>query len=170
MITLLLLVRATYIWEFCFVHIPFVVNRTFNATPAERLQQHPSFLQRTAPIARSLCEVRTWHVLHILVAAPFCCDRKAQAACAQSFTLWQQVAIEIMRHNHSRHTLVVTFNRSHASIIRDYMPRSFSAHASHYVQSCTSSYWQRLNAAITLLFLFAPHIYWCYSLRNPICG
>ena len=39
--TLLLLVRATYIWVLFFVHIQFVVNRTFNATPLERLQQHP---------------------------------------------------------------------------------------------------------------------------------
>ena len=29
----------------------------------------PSFLQRTAPIARSLCEGWTWHDLHILVTA-----------------------------------------------------------------------------------------------------
>jgi len=40
-ITLLLLVRATHIWALFFAHIPFVVNRTFNATPMERLQQHP---------------------------------------------------------------------------------------------------------------------------------
>jgi len=37
-ITLLLLVRATYIRVLFFAHIPFVVNRTFNATPTERLQ------------------------------------------------------------------------------------------------------------------------------------
>jgi len=34
-----LLVLATYIWVLFFTHIPFVVNRTFNATPAETLQQ-----------------------------------------------------------------------------------------------------------------------------------
>jgi len=38
-INLLLLARATYMWVLCFAHIPFVVNRTFNATPTERLQQ-----------------------------------------------------------------------------------------------------------------------------------
>ena len=32
----------------------------------------PSFLQRTTPIARSLCEGWTPHDLHILVTAPFC--------------------------------------------------------------------------------------------------
>ena len=39
-ITLLLLVRATYIMVLFFTHIPFVLNRTINATPPERLQQH----------------------------------------------------------------------------------------------------------------------------------
>jgi len=34
-ITLLLLVRATYIWVLFFTHIPFVVNRTSNATPRD---------------------------------------------------------------------------------------------------------------------------------------
>jgi len=38
---------------------------------------------------------------HILVTAPFCCDRKARAAIAQSLTLWQQAAIEITCHDHS---------------------------------------------------------------------
>ena len=39
-ITLLLLVCAAYIWVLFFTHIPFVVNRTMNATPTERLQHH----------------------------------------------------------------------------------------------------------------------------------
>jgi len=39
----------------------------------------PSFSQRTAPIARSLCEGWTRHDLHILVTAPFCCDRKSSS-------------------------------------------------------------------------------------------
>jgi len=39
MITLLLLVGATYIWVLFFAHMPFVVKHTFNATPTERLQQ-----------------------------------------------------------------------------------------------------------------------------------
>jgi len=41
MITLLLLVYATYILVLFFAHIPFVVNHTFNATLTERLQ-HPT--------------------------------------------------------------------------------------------------------------------------------
>ena len=39
-ITLLLLVRATYIRVLFFVHIPFVVNRACTATPTEMLQHH----------------------------------------------------------------------------------------------------------------------------------
>jgi len=52
-----------------------------------------SFLQRTTLIARSLCEGWTRRNLHILVTAPFCCDRKSQAVCAQSFAPWQQATI-----------------------------------------------------------------------------
>jgi len=61
----------------------------------------PSFLQRTASIACSFCEGFTWHELHILVTAPFYCDRKAQTACALSFTLWQQATIEFTCRNYS---------------------------------------------------------------------
>jgi len=61
----------------------------------------PSFLQQTTPIACSLCEGCTWHDLHILVTAPFCCDQKVPAACAQSFALWQQATIEITCQDHS---------------------------------------------------------------------
>jgi len=39
-ITILLLVCATYIWVLIFTYIPFVVNRTMNATPTDRLQHH----------------------------------------------------------------------------------------------------------------------------------
>jgi len=67
----------------------------------------PSFLQRTTPIARSLCEGWPWHDLHILVTAPFCCDRKSRAACAQSFAPWQQATIEITCHDHS----IIAFSR-----------------------------------------------------------
>jgi len=31
----------------------------------------------------------------------YCCDWKAQVACAQSFTLWQQATIEITQRDHS---------------------------------------------------------------------
>ena len=61
----------------------------------------PSFLQRTAPIARSLCEGWTQHDLHILVTATFCFDRKSRAAYTQSFAPWQQATIEFTCHDHS---------------------------------------------------------------------
>ena len=38
---LLLLARATHMMVLFFPHLPFVVNHTINATPPERLQQHP---------------------------------------------------------------------------------------------------------------------------------
>ena len=53
-----------------------VVNRTFNATPTERLQQHPLLFYNETH-ARSFCKGCTWPDLHILVTAPFCYDRKA---------------------------------------------------------------------------------------------
>jgi len=67
----------------------------------------------------------------------YCCDRKDRAAFAQSFTLWQQATVEI--------TFVVTVvNYSQlysrfTSITRDHSRGSLY-------------YW-----------LFAPHIYVCYS-------
>jgi len=38
MLTLSLHVRAKCIWVLLFMHISFVVNRTFNVTPTERLK------------------------------------------------------------------------------------------------------------------------------------
>jgi len=61
----------------------------------------PSFSQQTSPIAHSFCEGCIWHDLHMMVTAPVCCNRKAWAASAQSFTLWQQAIIEITRRDHS---------------------------------------------------------------------
>jgi len=76
-------------------------NLTFNAMPAGRCNNISSFSQWTALIARSFCEGCTSHDLHILATAAFCCDRKAQAANAQSFTLWQQATMEITQQDHS---------------------------------------------------------------------
>jgi len=45
------------------------VNRTFNATPTERLQQHPLLFTTNHTIDRTFF---LWHDLHILVTAPFC--------------------------------------------------------------------------------------------------
>ena len=87
----------------CSRHIYFCSSRTSRSWWITQSTQHhrrvcnniPSFLRRTIPIARSLCEGWTPHDLHILVTAPFCCDRKSWAACAQNFAPWQQATIEI---------------------------------------------------------------------------
>jgi len=92
--------RHIYVFLF-FAHIQFVVNHTINATHRRGCNNIPSFLQRTTLIARSLWEGWTPHDLHILVTAPFCCDRKSWAACAQSFALWQQATTEITWRDHS---------------------------------------------------------------------
>jgi len=52
------------------------------------------------------------------IAVIECCDRKAQAACALSFTLWQQATIEITRRDHSiiacsRHIYMGVVLRAH---------------------------------------------------------
>jgi len=44
--------------------------------------------------------------LHIMVTAPFCCDRKSRAAYAQSFAPWQQATTEIMCRNLSYYCLL----------------------------------------------------------------
>jgi len=85
--------------------------------------------QRTAPIARSFCEVCTWHDLHILVTAPFCCDRKSRAVSAQSFTLWQQATIEITRRDHSiiacsRHIYMGVILRAHPACGESHIQRN----------------------------------------------
>ena len=114
-ITLLLLVRATYIY--------FCSSRTSRSWWITQSTQHhrrgsnniPSFLQRTTPIARSLCEGWTRHDLHILVTAPFCCDRKTRAASAQSFAPWQQATRDHPTRSLSPSPLASTLNSSPGS-------------------------------------------------------
>jgi len=103
---LLLLACATYIMVLFFTHIPFVVNHTIVATPPERLQQHP-LLFATVHTNRTFFVLGwTRHDLRILVTAPFCCDWKSRAACAQRFTPGQQATIEIMHCNLSYYCLL----------------------------------------------------------------
>jgi len=102
------LTRSLYYCLFA-PHIYFCSSRTSGSWWITQSTQHhrrgcnniPSFLQRTTPIARSLCEGQTPHDLHILVTAPFCCDRKSRAARVQSFAPWQQATREITRRDHS---------------------------------------------------------------------
>jgi len=63
-------------------------------------------------------------ITKIYVPISICCDRKSQAAYAQSFALWQQATIEFTCHYHSQRMLVVTFNRPQVNIGRASTPRS----------------------------------------------
>jgi len=91
----------------------------------------PPFLHRTAPIVRSFCEGYTWHDLHILVTAPFCCDRYARAASAQSFTLWQQASIEITRRYHSN---IACSRHIYTGFLHAHPFRTFNATATERLQ------------------------------------
>jgi len=48
------------------------------------------------------------------LAETYCCDRKAWAESAQSFTLWQQATIEITCHDHS---IIVCSRHIHMIVI-----------------------------------------------------
>jgi len=103
----LLLARATYIMVLVFTHTPLVVNLTINATPPDRLQQHPLFFTTN----RTDCTFFVWrlnlarppHPGHSIILL----WSEIWAACAQSFVPWQQATIEIMRHNLSCYCLLV---------------------------------------------------------------
>ena len=99
----------------------------------------PSFLQQTALIACSFCEGWTRHYLHILVRAPFCYDRKSQAACAQSFALWQQATMEIMRRKHSiiacSHHVYILFFFAHIPFV---VNRAFQRNATGEVATVST--------------------------------
>jgi len=51
------------------------------------LQRHPFIFTTNRIECRFFCEGCIWHWLHILVTAPFCCDRRARAANAKTLTL-----------------------------------------------------------------------------------
>ena len=74
MITLLLLVRATYMYG-VILHAHPVRGESHN-------QRNTTGEVATVPIPRVFCEGWSRHNLHVLVTAPFWCDRKSRAACA----------------------------------------------------------------------------------------
>ena len=57
----------------------------------------PSFLQRTAPIARSLCEGWTPHDLHILVTAPFCWHVSHSITHKHELWIWFMLSYVMMK-------------------------------------------------------------------------
>jgi len=102
------------VWERVVLHCWFPASTRFHIEHVQTISvcYNPSFFQQTAPIACSFCEGCTWHHLHILVKAPFCCDWKGRAARAQSFTPSHQATIKILRRAYlisacSRHMGVV---------------------------------------------------------------
>jgi len=62
-------------------------------TTAEVATTSPPFYNE--PHRSHVVCVKAWirHDPHILVTAPFCCDRKSRAVCAQSFAPWQQATM-----------------------------------------------------------------------------
>jgi len=57
---------------------------------------------RLQPTARQLPSPKSnLYKAPVFIICFYCCDRKAWAECAQSFTLWQQATIEITCHDHS---------------------------------------------------------------------
>jgi len=94
-ITLLLIVRATYIWC-CSLHM----FRSWWTAHSAQCQPSgcnniPSFLQWTTPIAHSFCAGFTQDNLHILVTAPFCCDRKSRSG------IWAKLRTVAGKQQHS---------------------------------------------------------------------
>jgi len=90
----LLLAHATYIWVLSFMHMRFV-DIQHSMTPSERFQQHLFFFYDESHRSHIVHEDCTWHGLHILVTASFCCNPIAWAASTQRFILWQPAAIKI---------------------------------------------------------------------------
>ena len=68
--SLLLLVRAAYIWVLFFTHIFFMMNRAFSTMPAERLQHYISFTF-WRQCASSGCDFLS----HLVTLAFICNDR-----------------------------------------------------------------------------------------------
>ena len=91
--------RHTYIYIYC---CSSRTSRSWWITHSTQCHRRgcnniPSFLQRTAPIARSLCEGWTRHNVHILVTAPLCCHPKSTSGMCTKL-----------------HTVAASNNRDHA--------------------------------------------------------
>ena len=100
-ITLILLVHVTYICVLLFAHIPFVVNRTFNATSNERLQQCPLLFCSEPHLSHILfvnvepgTTATSWSKHHFVEIG-----KPRRQVCKASH--WQQATIEILIRDHS---------------------------------------------------------------------
>jgi len=88
---------------------------------------------------------------HFFFVLRYFCDRKARAASAQSFTLWRQATIEIMRRNHSiiacsRHILWVLFFAHIPFVVN----RTFNATSTDRLQQSTANINSFLNKFFNL--------------------
>jgi len=136
---LLLLARATHIMVLCFTHIPFVVNHTINATPPERLQQHPllfttnrtdrTFFVWRLTLARPSHPGHSTILLRSEIPSGMCAKLRAVAASNN----------RDHARNLSSRTLVIMFNRSYVNIGRAYTSQSLLlllARATHIMVLC----------------------------------
>jgi len=147
--TLLLLVRATYIW--C------CSSRTFRSWCAAHSAQRqrrgcnniPYFLQRTAQIARSFCEGFTQHDLHILVTAPFCCDRKSPSGMCTKLR-----------------TVAASNNRVHPTRSQSSSPLVRTINCSPGSQALLEIPHQDHSVRTTMLLLVRTTYIWCCSSRT----
>ena len=84
----------------------------------------------------------------------YCCERKSQAACAQSFGPWQQATIEITRRDHSR---------------RHHSQAQSTVHQVH--KHCYRSLTKITPSGSLYYCLFAPHIICSVFLHaHPVRG
>ena len=116
---LLLLARRTYIMVLFFAHIPFVVNHTINATPPERLQQHPLLFTTNRTD-------RTFFVWKLNSARP---SHPGHSTILLQLEISSGICAKLR-------TIAASNNRAHAS-------QSLFAYASHHVQSFTHYYRDR---------------------------
>ena len=94
---LLLLARASHIYfcSSCTSHSWWITQSTQHHRRG--CNNIPSFLQRTTPITRSLCEGWTPHDLHILVTAPFCWRVSHSVTHKHELWIWFTLSYAMMK-------------------------------------------------------------------------
>jgi len=107
----------------------------------------------------------------------YCCDRKARAACEQSFTLWQQATIEITCHGHpviacSCHIYMGVILRAHPIRGESHIQRNANREVATYIRlssrhlhhrvhgqvgndnsSCARGYWFRSHLGCFIIMI-----------------
>jgi len=130
-----------------------------------------SFLQLTTAIARSFCEGFIRHDLHILVTPPFSCDRRARAACSQSFTLWQQATTDFTSGVHRRFSwgglvqghMVGGLVQDHTLFVTSQFDIIFMFPNQRFGEVC----WHKMHDFLHLLPLFYVSLHWILTISAP---